>query len=153
MLTGFVALQDIEPNMGPTTWIRGTHTEQVHDRFYASPEEADAIMKSGTKAVGTLAKGSCVIFDPRTLHCAGGNDCVDPNKTRALFYFSFKNPRIDHPGSPSTSGYGIADADVTMEELCDGLSYAAGAGAGAGEEVAGRPSTGNLKLDAILSFP
>jgi len=34
-----------------------------------------------------------------------------------LFYLTVKNSKIDSPGCPSTSGYGISDADITIKEL------------------------------------
>lgn len=150
MLTCFVALQDVDDSMGPTTWMKGTHTEEAHGLFYeGSDATKNELLRTSEKLSGTLSRGSCAIFDPRTLHCAGGNMCPDPSNTRALFYVSFKNPKIDYPGSPSTSGYGIADAEATLAELCDGLEVACIA-AGDGQE---RPSMGNPRLDAILSYP
>lgn len=132
MLTCFVALQDIDEAMGPTVWMPGTHTLQAHNQFFetgidaastrtdaASPK--DKLLRSSKSLMGTIPQGSCVIFDPRVLHCAGGNSCPDPEKTRALFYVSFKNPKVDSPGSPSTSGYGIATADLTLEDLVNDL--------------------------------
>jgi ectoine hydroxylase-related dioxygenase (phytanoyl-CoA dioxygenase family) len=128
VLTCFIALQDIDETMGPTVWMPGTHTLQAHNQFFetgtdeaSTPTDSyspkDTILRSSKAVIGTIPKGACVIFDPRVLHCAGGNTCPDPEKTRALFYVSFKNPKIDNPGCPSTSGYGIATAEITMEDL------------------------------------
>jgi hypothetical protein len=47
--------------------------------------------------LGLLPKGCCAIFDSRTLHCGGANRS---DKSRALFYFTFKNPKIGDPGNP-----------------------------------------------------
>ena len=81
-------------------------------------------MKSSKSIVGApIPKGSCIIFDPRVLHCAGANQCSDPDKTRALFYMTFKNPKVDSPGCPSTSGYGIANAELTMDQLVSDLLW------------------------------
>lgn len=132
ILTCFVALQDIDATMGPTVWMPGTHTLAAHNQFFETGIDAsstptdsyspkDAILKSSNAVVGTIPKGACVIFDPRVLHCAGSNTCADPDHTRALFYVSVKNPKIDNPGCPSTSGYGIATAAITLEELTDDL--------------------------------
>ena len=132
LLTCFVALQDIDKTMGPTVWMPGTHTLAAHNQFFETGKDAastktndyspkDQILQSSKAVVGTLPKGSCVIFDPRVLHCAGANTCADPTKTRALFYTSFKNPKVDSPGCPSTSGYGIATADLTLQELIQDL--------------------------------
>lgn len=132
VLTCFVALQDIDKTMGPTVWMPGTHTLQAHNQFFETGiDEAstrtdsyspkDAILKASKAVVGTIPKGACVLFDPRVLHCAGGNTCEDLEKTRALFYVSFKNPKIDNPGCPSTSGYGIATAEYTLDDLTQDL--------------------------------
>ena len=132
VLTCFVALQDIDASMGPTVWMPGTHTLQAHNQFFEtgldksstrtdSYSPKDSILQSSKSVLGTIPKGACVIFDPRVLHCAGANTCPDPGNTRALFYVSFKNPKIDNPGCPSTSGYGVATAAITMEDLVNDL--------------------------------
>jgi ectoine hydroxylase-related dioxygenase (phytanoyl-CoA dioxygenase family) len=133
LLTCFIALQDIDVSMGPTVWMPGTHTIDAHNRFFETGrDEASTktetyspkndILQSSMALIGApLPKGSCVIFDPRVLHCAGANQCPDPSLTRALFYMSFKNPKIDNPGCPSTSGYGISTAELTMEQLVTDL--------------------------------
>lgn len=124
MLTTFVALQDTDATMGPTIFIPGTHNYQAHELFFDTTastnnnnKNKEHILQSRQAVIGTLAKGSCVLFDPRVLHCAGANQCQDPNETRALFYFSFKNPKIEHPGCPSTGGYGIPSAEITLQQL------------------------------------
>ncbi len=151
VLTCFVALQDIDESMGPTVWMPGTHTVESHNRFFETGNDPtstrtdsyspkDDILQSSKSVVGTIPKGACVIFDPRVLHCAGGNTCQDPTHTRALFYVSFKNPKIDNPGCPSTSGYGIASAEITMEELIKDLQA----------EKEGKPTR---RLQLISCFP
>ena len=129
LLTCFVALQDIDETMGPTVFMPGTHTIDAHNRFFETGRDElstktesfspkNDVLRRSPAVVGTpIPKGSCLIFDPRVLHCAGENTCSDVDKTRALFYMSFKNPKIDSPGCPSTSGYGIGTAELTMDEL------------------------------------
>ena len=34
---------------------------------------------------------------------------------------SFKNAKVDYPGSPSTSGYGIVNADLSIQNLANEL--------------------------------
>jgi ectoine hydroxylase-related dioxygenase (phytanoyl-CoA dioxygenase family) len=135
MLTCFVALQDVDASMGPTYFIPRTHNLEAHQQFFETPGAAvppsssplfdstkDELLATRPAVMGTLKKGSCILFDPRTLHCAGANFCDDPARTRALFYFSFKNPKVDSPGCPSCGGYGIPDAEFTLQQLCDELS-------------------------------
>jgi len=129
LLTCFVALQDIDAAMGPTIFMPGTHTLDAHNRFFETGRDESStktesyspkndVLRSSPSVMGApILKGSCLIFDPRVLHCAGENTCADPDKTRALFYMSFKNPKVDSPGCPSTSGYGIGTAELTMDEL------------------------------------
>jgi hypothetical protein len=137
LLTCFIALQDIDPSMGPTVFMPKTHNIRSHNVFFETGRDADSIpddanhyspkneiLRSRKSVIGApLPKGSCIIFDPRVLHCAGANDCSDPDKTRALFYMTFKNPKVDSPGCPSTSGYGIANAELTMNELVSDLLW------------------------------
>lgn len=147
MLTAFVSLQDTTVSMGPTVFLPGTHTIQHHREFfeveetYKERKTKDALLKRQKAVVATLPKGSCALFDPRVLHCAGGNDCPDPTLTRALFYVSFKNPKIDDPGCPSCSGYGIADAEITLVDLVNELG---------GRTAPGRTSR---RIDMLASFP
>lgn len=115
MLTAFVSLQDTDALMGPTTWLLGTNNRPSHEGFYGNGKEE--ILRSSKKAVGCLPKGSCALFDPRTLHCAGANSSPNLESTRALFYISFKNPSVDYPGCPTCSGYGITDAGFTLSDL------------------------------------
>jgi ectoine hydroxylase-related dioxygenase (phytanoyl-CoA dioxygenase family) len=135
LLTCFIALQDIDSTMGPTIFMPGTHTIDAHNRFFETNRDVASTrtdtyspkntLLSSSKAVmgAPIPKGSCIIFDPRVLHCAGENCCYsDPQKTRALFYMSFKNPKIDNPGCPSTSGYGISTAELTIDELVSDLT-------------------------------
>lgn len=151
VLTCFIALQDIDETMGPTVWMPGTHTIQAHNQFFETGiDEAstrtdsyspkDDILRTSKAVLGTIPKGTCVIFDPRVLHCAGGNTCPDPDRTRALFYVSFKNPKIDNPGCPSTCGYGVATAGITMEDLTADLKA----------EQEGLPTR---RMQLISSFP
>ena len=39
-----------------------------------------------------IKKGDAVVFDARILHCGNANNSVD--KARALFNFSFRNPKV-----------------------------------------------------------
>ncbi len=135
LLTCFIALQDIDPSMGPTVFMPKTHNIRSHNVFFETGRDSDStktetfspkneLLCASKSIVGApIPKGSCIIFDPRVLHCAGANQCFDLDKTRALFYMTFKNPKVDSPGCPSTSGYGIANAELTMNELISDLLW------------------------------
>jgi hypothetical protein len=154
MLTCFVALQDVDETMGPTYFLPGTNNLESHRQFFetsaadavaslslSGPPSTESLLSSKERllstrkvVMGTLRKGSCILFDPRTLHCAGANVCVDTDKTRALFYFSFKNPKVDSPGCPSCGGYGIPGAELTIRQLCAELDAQAAQSRDEGEE-------------------
>jgi ectoine hydroxylase-related dioxygenase (phytanoyl-CoA dioxygenase family) len=129
LYTCFVALQDIDENMGPTVWLPRTHTKEMHAQFQdESPllppndvennadnnaddemmmirpkTRKDLLLQQQPAVLGTLPQGCCGIFDSRLLHCGGANTAPS-GTSRALFYCTFRNPRVDHfrvgnPGS------------------------------------------------------
>jgi ectoine hydroxylase-related dioxygenase (phytanoyl-CoA dioxygenase family) len=106
LYTCFIALQDIDLTMGPTTWLPNTHTVSAHELFkddYVAPSTGesskDNLLRTTPSVLGVLPKGSCAIFDSRLLHCGGANTS---DRSRALFYFSFKNSKIGYPGNPAS---------------------------------------------------
>lgn len=106
LYTCFVALQDIQMDMGPTTWLPGTNQKAAHDQFQQDHNDnaeqdspKDALLKSTPAVLGLLPKGSCGIFDSRTLHCGGANRS---DQGRALFYFSFRSPTVLNVGNPGS---------------------------------------------------
>ena len=122
LLTCFVALQDIDMSMGPTVWIPGTHTKDAHDMFqdespgYGGEESAkDRLLRNSPHVLGLLKKGSCAIFDSRLLHCGSANR--HETTSRALFYFSFKNPKVGYPGNPASIRREIGDAHLGLEHI------------------------------------
>ena len=115
LYTCFVALQDITPDMGPTTWLPRTHKPEVHAQFQqdqvldddsaegvSSLSPKDALLTSlvDDAQLGCLPKGSCALFDSRVLHCGGSNQSL--SSSRALFYFSFQRPKIVYVGNPGS---------------------------------------------------
>jgi ectoine hydroxylase-related dioxygenase (phytanoyl-CoA dioxygenase family) len=127
LYTCFIALQDIDLDMGPTTWIPYSHTAKAHELFKAdtidpslgeSPK--DKLLRTEPSVLGVLPKGSCAIFDSRVLHCGGANTS---DKSRALFYCSFKNPQIGYPGNPGSirrelvAKYTITSLEKELKEL------------------------------------
>ena len=126
LYTCFIALQDIDLSMGPTTWLPETHTTKAHDLFKddyvpASSGESskDKLLRTTPSVLGVLPKGSCAIFDSRLLHCGGANTS---DTSRALFYFSFKNSKIGYPGNPASirpelsSKYTIATLEKELKD-------------------------------------
>jgi len=98
LLTCFVALQDITPNMGPTNFIPGSHTAEAHAAFDIDVPSRDNLLRSCHNVVALLQAGDASLFDSRTLHCGGANKGEEgSDKTRALVYISFRNPRATEP--------------------------------------------------------
>ena len=97
----FVALQDINENMGPTTFLLKTHTSQQNELFNDYAQKDDQLRNADSR-IATLQKGDAVLFDARILHCGNAND-VNKGSVRALFNFSFRNPKVTgnlgYPGS------------------------------------------------------
>jgi len=127
LYTCFIALQDVRLDMGPTTWFPRTHNKEAHDAFKdSSPSESegggdspkDNLIKTQSAVLGTLSKGSCAIFDSRTLHCGTANKS---DQSRALFYFSFKNPSVGYPGNPASIRQELANANVSLGALMEDL--------------------------------
>ena len=135
LYTCFIALQDVTLDMGPTIWFPRTNNKQSHDAFMdtylsngggeggedgeepqLSPK--DELIKTKPAVLGTLPKGSCAIFDSRTLHCGTANRS---EKSRALFYFSFKNPEVGYPGNPASIRQELANANVSLGALMEDL--------------------------------
>jgi hypothetical protein len=96
LTTCFVALQDIGLDMGPTTFLPGTHTETAHTAFDTSVATRDVLLQQRPNTVALLQAGDASLFDSRTLHCAGENN-IDTGSTRAVMCLSFRNPRAVEP--------------------------------------------------------
>lgn len=126
LYTCFIALQDVTLDMGPTVWMPGTHCKEAHDEFQdsfvseGSESKKDALIRKQHAVLGTLSKGSCAIFDSRLLHCGTANRSVD-GKSRALFYFSFKNPDIGYTGNPASIRAELGSANVKLGDLIKDL--------------------------------
>jgi ectoine hydroxylase-related dioxygenase (phytanoyl-CoA dioxygenase family) len=87
----FLALQDVNEHMGPTSFLVGTHTPEG-DAMFNSDQKDEQLMKADCR-LATLKKGDCVLFDARTLHAGNAND-PEKGQTRALFNFSFRNGQV-----------------------------------------------------------
>lgn len=106
LYTCFIALQDITIEMGPTIWMPNTHTLAIHEKFQdesiaqgATESPKDTLLRTQPAVLGTLPKGCCAVYDSRLLHCGGANQS---DLRRALFYFSFRNPKISSVGNPGS---------------------------------------------------
>jgi ectoine hydroxylase-related dioxygenase (phytanoyl-CoA dioxygenase family) len=142
LYTCFVALQDIDESMGPTVWLPRTHTKEIHTQFQdESPllpsnvenndndkdrsnddeiqpkTRKDLLLQQKSAVLGTLPQGACGIFDSRLLHCGGANTNTH-GTSRALFYCTFRSPRVNHfrVGNPGSIRRDLINK-FTLDEL------------------------------------
>lgn len=87
----FLALQDISEAMGPTTFLLGTHTAKERAKF-DNYQTKDDLLANAKGRLALLSKGDAVLFDARILHCGNANE-EQGGSTRAMFNFSFRNPK------------------------------------------------------------
>lgn len=125
VITCFVALQDIEPEMGPTIWLPGTHTPEIHAQFqrrrvedvFAAESPKDTLLRSSPVVAGApMPAGACALFDSRVLH-AGTANTSSKQSTRVVFYFSFKRKNADVGVEKGSLGYGLDEASLTVSDL------------------------------------
>ena len=86
LYTFFIALQDVEDDMGHTTFLPGTMTPEVHGIFNSGEKQKNNLIAMTPAFRSNLKKGDVAIFDSRLLHCGGANESED--KRRILFYFT-----------------------------------------------------------------
>ena len=87
LYTFFVALQDVDDDMGHTTFLPGTHTEAAHKIFNGPMRQKDELISKASSVHSQLRVGDVAVFDSRILHAGGANQSKD--KRRILFYFTF----------------------------------------------------------------
>ena len=123
LLTCFIALQDVDLSMGPTVYMPRTNTEKIHEAFKdetvgegQSESPKDKLLRTKKTVLGTLNKGSCSMYDSRLLHCGSANRGQD---SRAIFYFSFRNPAVAYPGNPASIRADLGTAKITLKDLTD----------------------------------
>lgn len=98
LVTGFVALQDVTEDMGPTLIVPKTTTKEVHEEILAagalSPGKLEAVLnryqQAGVKCL--LAAGDLVLMDSRALHLGSANRST--SKRRVLLDFAFMAPEL-----------------------------------------------------------
>jgi ectoine hydroxylase-related dioxygenase (phytanoyl-CoA dioxygenase family) len=89
LYTAFVALQDVDADMGPTVFLPRTHCgAEMHAAFNGDATKAD-FLRSREYRHAVLKKGDVALMDSRVLHCGGANS----SGRRALLYFTLQNPR------------------------------------------------------------
>ena len=90
VLTAFIALQPVEEDMGPTTFLPASHTAKDHEAFKTKDDGGEAylsLLRSRPVYRGLLGAGDATVFDSRLLHRGGANES---KRRRVLFYASFR---------------------------------------------------------------
>ena len=104
LYTAFVALQDVDVELGPTLFFPGSHLSATaqDDLEDDGPSALDAFEAE----IGVMRAGACTLYDGRLLHAGQPNS----RGTRVLFYVSFKAPGADG-GLGNEAAHSI-DADL-----------------------------------------
>jgi hypothetical protein len=115
----FVALQDISEDMGPTSFLLKAHTKEQNAQYFSREVEVkDSLLSNSDCRLSVLPKGSAVLFDARILHCGNANTS---DKVRALFNFSFRNPKVTgNLGYDGSIRPGYCGA-MTLKDVSDAL--------------------------------
>jgi len=85
-LSAFVALQDIDEQMGPTWFLPGTHSDVRRQNALVSRTRKAKMFGTGPVRLGTMPTGSCTLHDTGVLHAGGANH--SPHG-RWLFHMTF----------------------------------------------------------------
>lgn len=105
--------------MGPTTFLLGSNTQEARNAYDDTTPALDAFICSSQVCETTMKAGDLIVFDARTMHCGNANTGSDDEAPdRALFNFSFRNPKVTgnlgYKGSmrPRYTSHGISLGDV-----------------------------------------
>lgn len=91
LFSTFIALQAVTPAMGPTRFLRGSHTLEAHDAF--DDDGLSFVSAASDSAVaGLLLPGEATVYDGRVLHCGGPNTS---DELRVMFYLTFRRGAAD----------------------------------------------------------
>jgi hypothetical protein len=90
LYTFFVALQDVEDDMGHTVFLPRTHTADAHLLWNKPQKQKEAFLSVHKAVQSGLKIGDCSVFDSRILHCGRANTS---DKRRILFYFTLSAQR------------------------------------------------------------
>jgi len=122
LVTAFVALQDIDESMGPTTFMPGTHTDVDAHAALRSPTQKAAMLRNRSFRLGAMPAGACVLYDSRLLHAGGANHAGG----RWLLYASFAASRQSMRDLRGKQYEELQRAAYTMAQLEGGDAPGAG---------------------------
>jgi len=105
IFTALVALQDVEPDMGPTFVWPATHTVEHHATLWSTNGGGKLRVHEADKVFGvehlkmTLRRGDAVIYDSRLMHCGSGSTS---DQRRSVMVASVMGPGIRPDGTTWT---------------------------------------------------
>ncbi|KAJ1462348.1 hypothetical protein M885DRAFT_431349 [Pelagophyceae sp. CCMP2097] len=125
LLTTFLALQNVLDTTGPTCFLPKTHSSQAHSEFFGAETVKDDFLRNASPTVALLKAGDAAVFDSRLVHFGTANR-GEIGSERVLFYFTFRNPKIDDPGNPPSLRRNLANK-FTLAGMRKALSGGRGA--------------------------
>ena len=111
LYTAFVALQDVDAELGPTRFFPGTHA--TPDAEAALDDDAVGFMRgaAANSRVALLNSGAASIYDGRVVHSGGPNDAYYAlSPSRAMFYVTFRHPDADADDLGNADAHSISPA-------------------------------------------
>ena len=119
LLTCFVALEDIDPAMGPTHVWPETHTPAFHRSMQ---EEGPLVFRHRRSvAIAPMRCGDCMLMDSRLWHCGGANVSQSPPRRRHLLVLSF-GARGAFPDGSTYSLLSHLEGRYTLRSVRDGCA-------------------------------
>jgi len=115
LFTAFVALQDVDLEMGPTLMLPRTNLEAAHASFNEGGGEQKNFLEKCEYRSCCLKRGDAAVMDSRLLHCGTANTS---DKRRVLMYVTFRNPK--YGGPDVEQGSLLSGVDVTLEDWASG---------------------------------
>lgn len=103
LYTFFIALQNVDDDMGHTTYLPQTQIKEAHDIFNGPQKQKEELIANAKCVRSNLKIGDAAIFDSRVLHFGGANTS---QKRRILFYFTFTAGDVEKNNPNPARGMG-----------------------------------------------
>ena len=121
MYSLFVALQDVEAEMGPTCFVLRTHNAASHAAMPAGPVTASArqLLRGAAAVDAPLCRGDAALYDARVFHAGGCND-PDAGARRGLLTLTFMRGPV--PPAPERRNAGGSAFSIRPDVMAMGLT-------------------------------
>ena len=106
LITIFVALQDVNEDMGPTLLYPRTHTRRFHELYFGKKNSNATAQLAALGSVSaqtsmTLRQGSGFAMNSRLLHCGGANTSKSSRRRLLCVSFLGSNGNVPHGSTAS----------------------------------------------------